>query len=197
MRKHSLSGVLALAMLLAVAGLSTVSAGEKQTNLTSDGQCCVLENGQCVPCPEGIGSTISAKSARAVTITSTSPGLASACGSGPCTPMTPEQCAALGCDPGQCATGTSGAEQINSTLITSQAQLASGCGGGPCAPCPSGQSCATGASGTSSGCGSGAGYTLIGVRDANTGQMVVYRVPTATARMLLASSTQTSSDKGI
>jgi len=38
---------------------------------------------------------------------------------------------------------------------------------------------------------------MVGVRDANTGQMVVYRVPTATAKMLLASSTQKSADKGI
>ena len=185
MTRHSFLGVLVLAMLLAVAGLSTVSAGQKQYR-TADGECCILVNGQCVPCPEG-STTASAQPAKAVSISSTAPKLASACGPGPCVP----------CKPGECAAGTPGSKQINSTLITSQAQPTPGCGSGPCAPCPAGQACATGASCSPGGFSSGAGYTLIGVRDANAGQIVVYQVPTATGRMLPASSTQKSADKCI
>ena len=188
MRKHSFVGVLALAMLLAVAGLSTVYAGQKQY-LTADGKCCILVNGVCVPCPENTTSTDAAKPAKAVSISSTTPALASACGPGQCVP----------CKPGQCAAGASAAWETTpaNTLISSLVQTASACGSGPCVPCPAGQGCSNAASCSPGSCNSGAGYTMIGVRDANTGQMVVYRVPTATARMLLASSSQESADKGI
>jgi len=188
MRKHSFLGVLALAMLLAVAGLSAASAGQKQY-LTSDGKCCILVNGQCEPCPENASSTTAAKPANAVSISSTTPSLASACGAGPCLP----------CKPGECAAGTSAAWETTpaNTLISSPVQTASACGSGPCVPCPAGQGCSKAASCSPGSCDSGAGYTMVGVRDANTGQMVVYRVPTATAKMLLASSTQKSADKGI
>jgi len=122
MRKHSLLGVLALAMLLAVAGSTTLSAGNLKGDHASDGQGCVMQNGQCVPCPKG---------------------------------------------------------------------------GGPCVPCPSGQGCGKAASCSPGSCKSEAGYTMTGVRDANSGQLVVYRVPTATARMILAGSTPKSADPAI
>ncbi|MCX6834964.1 MAG: hypothetical protein NTW07_07505 [candidate division Zixibacteria bacterium] len=147
MRKHSLLGVLALAMLLAVAGMSTASAGQKQY-LTPDGKCCILVNGQCEPCPESAGSTTSAEPAKSVSTGSAVPSLASACS-------------------------------------------------GPCVPCPPGQGCSKAASCSPGSCNNGAGYTMIGVRDANTGQVVVYRVPTSNARILLAVSTEKSANPSI
>lgn len=177
MRKHPFLGVLALAMLLAVAGLTTLNAGQMRTGTGPDGECCVLVDGVCVPCDDiaGTANTATAKPSLARLANSTSSSM-SGC-DGPCTPMTPEQCAAVGCDPAQCASGTSGK---SGALIGAKTQIASACGSGPCVPS---QGC-----GSAGGCGAGASMTVIGVRDATTGQVTYYAMPLSTARALLARS---------
>lgn len=123
MRKHSFTIALALAMLLAIAGLTPMSAGTLKGDHSSSGQAYMMINGQFVPCPEG------------------------ACSKGKCKLMTPEECAKLGCNPGQCATGASATSAAVIIPVSAlHSQVAASCNGKPCTPCPSSQGCAKAAS---------------------------------------------------
>lgn len=222
MKKHSTIGVLSLVILMAA--VVTLNAGEGTVYYGANGECCVLVDGACVPCDGNTSGTSTTALATPATATlanakirpATAPAggpytleqcktlgiSAQGCGSGPCEPMTPDQCRAMGIDPSQCGPAGAGGK-----LIGAKSQLASGCAPGP--GCVPGQDCAPSPGcGTASSCGTGgAGMTLVGVRNANTGAVTYLAVPISVAKNLMAksrarqnatlASANTSTDTGI
>ena len=102
MRKHFPAGVVALTLLVIVAGALTLYAGDGSAN----GENCVMVDGVCELFDKTSGTLTSAWN-------SLSPAFFSLAGvraqltsagfdPGQCEPMTPEQCAAAGYEPGNC-----------------------------------------------------------------------------------------------
>ena len=136
MKKHSIIGVLSAVILLTAA--ITLNAGERTVYYGSNGECCVLVNGECVPCDgKTSGASTTATTTPAVATLANAkvrPATAPAggpytleqcktlginargCGSGPCKPMTPDQCRAMGIDPSQCGPAGAGGPLIGAKL---------------------------------------------------------------------------------
>lgn len=160
MRKHPMFGVLALAAVLAVAlgsGAASLYAGQRTVLTGANGECCVLVDGACVPCDD-VATTAAIRKATAQFATArvieANPATASAgCDPSNCVPMTPEECAAIGCPPAQCSTGNGCASNARMIRIEVAPQpTSSGCGGAPCVP-------AAGC-GNGSGCGKTSGTSI-------------------------------------
>ena len=170
MKLRPIYGVLAVACALLFGTAGSIIASDKPM-FTGSHDCCVLVDGQCVPCD---GFAAESTAPRSISAT-----LASATCDGPCVPMTPEECAAIGCVPRECDDAGTAGLTPNLSRFASATETMVGCDGKPCVPMP--------------GCGSGSGcatnataMTLVGLRNAETGAVTYVTLPVSSVRAMLA-----------